>query len=71
MAMTVPREGLSLAVSGSTMPPAVFSSTWSRSTTTWSPIGCSVTLVFFFVAVAGIGFLLDRCCCWKLSAISC
>ena len=54
--MTVPREGLSLAVSGSTMPPAVLDSDSSRSTTTRSPSGCKRTLLVLFgfglVAVA-------------------
>src|SRR4029078_4566212 len=44
-AITLPREGLSLAESGSTMPPAVRSSAFSRSTTTRSPKGCSLTLL--------------------------
>ena len=63
--MTVPRAGLSLAVSGSTMPPAVFSSDSSRSTTTRSPRGCSLIFGFAFVAVAMFMnlrlFLLDSC----------
>ncbi len=43
-AMTVPRCGFSLAVSGSTMPPAVFSSASIGSTTTRSSRGRSLSL---------------------------
>src|SRR6185437_10266318 len=50
--ITVPRAGLSLAESGSTMPPAVVDSDSSRSTTTRSPKGCSLmfSLPAFFLS---------------------
>src|SRR3954462_3487539 len=57
-AMIVPRVGLSLGASGMEMPPSRFSCDSSRSTTTLSPSGWSVTLDCDFgldlVAVAAI-----------------